>query len=181
MDFDEWEQEIQDLIILNNNMRDRNQSNSTELQIIEESVDVAIWALLNLNDVLNTNNITELLTQFRSYSSMMTRETKDLSSRPAVILFERSTVLTGNKGRTKTYLAEEKLIYLHESGYKWKDIAAIFMASRWALFRPVKELGLESITGFSNISDELLDLKMKYFKELHGPAVGKSLDAGYPR
>ena len=42
MDFDEWEQEIQDLIILNNNMRDRNQSNSTELQIIEESVDVAI-------------------------------------------------------------------------------------------------------------------------------------------
>ena len=42
MDFDEWEQEIQDLIILNNNMRDRNQSNSTEVQIIEESVDVAI-------------------------------------------------------------------------------------------------------------------------------------------
>ena len=42
MDFDEWEQEIQDLIILNNNMRDRNQSNSTELQIIEDSVDVAI-------------------------------------------------------------------------------------------------------------------------------------------
>ena len=42
MDFDEWEQEIQDLIILNNNMRDSNQSNSTELQIIEESVDVAI-------------------------------------------------------------------------------------------------------------------------------------------
>ena len=42
MDFDEWEQEIQDLIILNNNMRDRNQSNSTELQIIEESVDLAI-------------------------------------------------------------------------------------------------------------------------------------------
>ena len=42
MDFDEWEQEIQDLIILNNNMRDRNQSNSTELQIIEESVDVAL-------------------------------------------------------------------------------------------------------------------------------------------
>ena len=42
MDFDEWEQEIQDLIILNNNMRDRNQSNSTEVQIIEESVVVAI-------------------------------------------------------------------------------------------------------------------------------------------
>ena len=61
---------------------------------------------------------------------MMTREIKDLSSRSAVILFERSIVLTGNKGRTKAYLAEEKLIYLHESGYKWKDIAAMFMASR---------------------------------------------------
>ena len=28
------------------------------------------------------------------------------------------------------------------------------MVSRWTLFRRVKELGLETITGFSNISDE---------------------------
>ena len=82
MDFDEWEQEIQDLIILNNNMRDRNQNNSTELQIIKERVDLAICALLNLNNVLNTNNIRELLTQFRLY--MITREIRGVSSRLAV-------------------------------------------------------------------------------------------------
>ena len=127
MDFDEWGQVIQDLIILNNNMRNRNQNNSTELQIIKERVDLAIFALLNLNDVLNTNNITELLTQFRLYSRMITREIRCVSSRLAVMVFERCKVLAGNKGRPKTYLAEDTLIYLHEIGYKWKDIAAMFM------------------------------------------------------
>ena len=82
MDFDEWGQVIEDLIILNNNMRDRNQNNSTELQIIKERVDLAICALLNLNNVLNTNNIRELLTQFRLY--MITREIRGVSSRLAV-------------------------------------------------------------------------------------------------
>ena len=90
MDFDEWGQVIQDLIILNNNMRNRNQNNSTELQIIKERVDLAIFALLNLNDVQNTNNITELLTQFRLYSSMITREIRGVSSRLAVMIFENA-------------------------------------------------------------------------------------------
>ena len=90
MDFDEWGQVIQDLIILNNNMRNRNQNNSTELQIIKERVDLAIFALLNLNDVQNTNNITEMLTQFRLYSSMITREIRGVSSRLAVMIFENA-------------------------------------------------------------------------------------------
>ena len=97
------------------------------------------------------------------------------------MVFERCKVLTGNKGRPKTYLAEDKLIYLSEIDYKWKDIVAMFMVLRWTLFRRVKELGLESITGFSNISDEEPALKMEDFKELHGPTVGRSLDMGYLR
>ena len=72
-------QVIQDFIILNNIMRDRNQNNFTELQIIKERVDLAIFTFLNLNDVLNTNKITELVTQFRLYSSMITREFKGVS------------------------------------------------------------------------------------------------------
>ena len=99
-------------------MRDRNQNNSTELQIVKERVDLAICALLNLNDVANTNNITELLTQFRLYSSMFTGEIRGVSSRLAVIVLERYKVLTGNKGRLKTYLAEDTLIYFREIGYK---------------------------------------------------------------
>ena len=38
MDFDEWEQVIQDLIILSNNMRYRNQYNSSELRIIKKGL-----------------------------------------------------------------------------------------------------------------------------------------------
>ena len=178
--FDEQGQVIQDLTILNNNTRDRNKNNFTELQVIKERVDLVICALLNLNDAVNTN-ITELLTQFKLYSSMITREIRGVHSRPAVIVFERCKVLSGNKGRPKTYLAEDTLIYLHEIGYKWKNIAAMFMVSRWTLFRRVKEHGLETITGFSNISDEKLDLKMRDFKELHGLAVGRSLAMGYMR
>ena len=151
-------QVIQDLIILNNNMRDKNQNNSTELQIIKKRADLAICALLNLKDIVNNNNITEMLTQFRLTRSMIAREIRGASPRPAVIVFERCKVLTGNKGRPKTYLAEDTLIYLHEIGYKWKDIAAMFMVSRWTFFRRVNELGRESITRFSNISDEELDL-----------------------
>ena len=72
-------QVIQDFIILNNIMRDRNQNNFTELQIIKERVDLGIFTFLNLNNVLNTNKITELVTQFRLYSSMITREFKGVS------------------------------------------------------------------------------------------------------
>ena len=72
-------QVIQDFIILNNIMRHRNQNNFTELQIIKERVDLAIFTFLNLNNVLNTNKITELVTQFRLYSSMITREFKGVS------------------------------------------------------------------------------------------------------
>ena len=68
-----------------------------------------------------------------------------------------------------------------EIGYKWKDIAALFMVSRWTLFRRLKERGLESITEFSDVSDEELGLKMKDFKELHGSTVGRSLALGYLR
>ena len=85
--------------------------------------------------------------------------------------------MKGNKDRLKAYLAEYTLIYLREIGYKWKDIIAIFMISSWTLFEP----GLKSITGFSNISDEELDLKIKDFKELHGPAGGRSLAMCYLR
>ena len=116
-------------------MRDRNQNNFTELQIIKERVDLAIFTFLNLNDVLNTNKITELVTQFRLYSSMITRELKGVSSRPAVIVFERYKVLTGNKVRPKTYLSEDTLIYLLEIGFKWKDIVAMFMVPRCPLFQ----------------------------------------------
>ena len=112
---------------------------------------------------------------------MITREFRSVSSRPAVIVFKRCKVLTENKVRPKTYLAEDTLICLRETGYKWKDIAAMFMVSRWTLFQQAKELGLESITGFNNISDEELDLKMRDFKDLHGPAVGRSLAMGYLR
>ena len=130
-------------------MRDRNQDKSTKLQIIIERVDLAICTLLNLNDVLNTNNIAELLTQFRLYSSMVTKEIRGA--------FERCKALTGNKGRAKTYLAENTLLYLCEIGYKWKDIVAMFLVSRWTLFRQAKKFGLESLTGFSNISEKKLD------------------------
>ena len=127
-----------------------------------------------------------MLTHFRLYSSMITREIRGASSRPVVIVFERCRMLTRNKGRPKTYLAEDILIYLHEIGYKWNDIAAMFMVSRWTLFWRVKELGLESITRFSNISDEEL-VKFQWraselvrdFKDSHRPAVRRSLVMGY--
>ena len=57
MDFDKWEAVVQDLKLVNNNMRNKKQNN-LKSHIIKERVDVAVCALLNLNNVLNMNNIT---------------------------------------------------------------------------------------------------------------------------
>ena len=86
MDFDKWEAVVQDLKLVNNNMRNKKQNN-LKSHIIKERVDVAVCALLNLNNVLNMNNIAQLLTQFRFFNSMITTEVRGLSSRPAAILF----------------------------------------------------------------------------------------------
>ena len=51
MDFGKWEAVVQDLKIVNNSMRGRKQNNFTKSQIIKERVDVAVCALLNLNNV----------------------------------------------------------------------------------------------------------------------------------
>ena len=93
MDFDKWEAVVQDLKLVNNNMRNKKQNN-LKSHIIKERVDVAVCALLNLNNVLNMNNITQLLTQFRFFSSMITTEVRGLSSQPAAILFVRCKFLT---------------------------------------------------------------------------------------
>ena len=93
MDFDKWEAVVQDLKLVNNNMRNKKQNN-LKSHIIKERVDVAVCALLNLNNVLNMNNIAQLLTQFRFFSSMITTEVRGLSSQPAAILFVRCKFLT---------------------------------------------------------------------------------------
>ena len=82
-------------------------------------------------------------------------------------------------GRPRYIIGEEKLLYLREIGFNWKDIAAMLLVSRWTVSRRVAELGLKEVTGFSNLSDDELDHIVLEFKQQHGILVGRTIVLGH--
>lgn len=83
--------------------------------------------------------------------------------------------------RPKCIINENTLIHLRSLGYQWNEIAAMFLVSRWTIYRRVKELGIEELLGYSNMSDDELDTIVRNFKASHGIAVGRSLVIGHLR
>ena len=55
----------------------------------------------------------------------------------------------------------------------------MFLVSTWTISRRVKELGIEDLLGYSNITDGELDRSVRDFKLSHGISVGRSLVTGH--
>ena len=89
------------------------------------------------------------------------------------------TETSGGPGRPKYIINEEKLVFLKQLGFTWKNIAAMFLVSRWAIYRRINQLGLHEVTGYSNLTDEELDNIIIRFKQEHGISVGRSLIMGH--
>ena len=73
---------------------------------------------------------------------------------------------SGQPGRPKFEINEDVLIELRLYGFTWKQIADMFLVSRWTIRRHVVEYVLQEATRFSELSDERIDFYVKQFIEL---------------
>ena len=63
------------------------------------------------------------------------------------------TCQSNRPGRPKFRIEDETLLHFRSLGFSWKDIARLLLVSRWTIWRRVRELGIENITGFSDIRE----------------------------
>ena len=68
---------------------------------------------------------------------------------------------------------------LRSLGFKWTHISDMLLVSRWTIRRRVFEFGIESVTGYSDISDNELDILIQQFINEHGSLVGCSMLTGH--
>ena len=57
----------------------------------------------------------------------------------------------------------------------------MLLVSRWTIYRGINQLGLHEVTGYSNLTDEVLDIIINRFKQEHGISVRRSLVMGHLR
>ena len=92
-----------------------------------------------------------------------------------------AVIKSGEVGRPKYLIHEEVLLQLRSSGFTWSKIASMLLVSRWTVQRRVVEFNLQEVTGFSELSDDELDVIITRFMRNHGTLVGYSLLCGHLR
>ena len=84
-------------------------------------------------------------------------------------------------GRPPVFIPAEVLEDLREVGFTWDQIAKMFCVSRWTIMCRVQSLGLQSLTRFSDITDQQIDdITMNYITN-HGRTTGESYLRGHFR
>ena len=86
-------------------------------------------------------------------------------------------------GRPKFRIEDETLLHFRSLGFSWKDIAWLLLVTVkcWTIWHRVRELGIEKITGFSDIKNEELDDIIHSFRSSQGCLVGYSTVHGQLR
>ena len=86
----------------------------------------------------------------------------------------------GQKGHQ--FLFQPKYLKIYGGvGFTWDQIAKMFRVSRWTIMHRVQSLGLQSLTCFSNITDQQIDdITMNYITN-HGRTTGESYLRGHFR
>ena len=133
-----------------------------------------------LDDDLTTIN--ELIRNLRIMYVDLFRDMMKTNNRLAYLNLEPPpTEISRGPGRPKYIISEEKLVFLKQLGFTWKNIATMLLVSRWTIYRRINQLGLHEVTGYSNLTDEELDNIIIRFKQEHGISVGRSLVMGHLR
>ena len=152
------------------------------VEYLKDEIDTAIEHILYLkHDFGSSESLNNLLILFQVISQELFREINNFSRRSAILSCTHTLESTGQRGRPKCIIDRETLVHLRNLNYQWKEIASMFLVSRWTISRRVKELGIGDLLGYSNITDEELDRIVRDFKLSHGISVGRSLVTGHLR
>ena len=126
--------------------------------------------------------INEMIRNLRLMYVDLFRDMMKTNNRLAYLNLEPPpTEISRGPGRPKYIISEEKLVFLKQLGFTWKNIATMLLVSRWTIYRRINQLGLHEVTGYSNLTDEELDNIIIRFKQEHGISVGRSLVMGHLR
>ena len=126
--------------------------------------------------------INELIRNLRIMYADLFRDMMKTNNRLAYLNLEPPpTEISRGSGRPKYIISEEKLVFLKQLGFTWKNIATMLLVSKWTIYRRINQLGLHEVTGYSNLTDEELDKIIIRFKQEHGISVGRSLVMGHLR
>lgn len=136
------------------------------LEFLKINVDSALQSILNLmHDIGSTNSLMNLYNMFQVISHELFREIRGIDRNLAILNHFPNHPSSTNvgAGRPKYHIQEDTLINLRNLGYQWNEIAAMLLVSRWTIYRRVKELGIEELVGYSNITDFELDETIRRF------------------
>ena len=100
-------------------------------------------------------------------------------STPAVVTGAGHLLRSDLPGRPLSYINTEQVIYLLERGFKFVEIADIFLVHRTTLWRRLKQEGL-NFNKYTEICDEELITVMKNIYQ-HHPHTGVSMMIGHLR
>ena len=119
---------------------------------------------------------------FETISQNLHQHALELSLRPTnVTSLVCSISQTGRPGRPSFVIQPEMLEDLPELGFSKQQIARLLGVSRWTIYRRVREYGLYHVSAFSDLSDAVLDQKIRDYINRHGQTTGQVFLMGYLR
>lgn len=156
------------------------ENNEEDPYVCEESINNGIECLLYMQQDIDSDNIKNLINHLRMILQHSVRTAdKNISNDLSILNVVNVKETKIGPGRPKHSICESTLLELREIGYTWKEISLMLLVSRWTLWRRVKELGIENVVGYSELTDEELDNIIEEFKKMHGIVVGRSLVIGH--
>ena len=96
---------------------------------------MVIYGITNLNSVIATTNITDLLCQLRIFSQILHREINGMPNNQAISSYTTEFEKVEEPERPSYKLSEDILENLRDFGFNWNEISSVLLVSRWTVYR----------------------------------------------
>ena len=175
MEYTNWDVFFNQISRLVCEFESRTQNNLLDLKV---RLEIVIYGITNLNSVIATTNITDLLCQLRILRQILHREINGMPNNQAIFSYTTEFEKVEGQGRPRYKLSEDIFVNLRDFGFNWNEISSV-LVSGWTVYRRVHELNISEVTGYSRISDQELEKIIEDFKVQHGPTTGSSMILGH--
>ena len=176
MEYTNWDLFFDQISRLVHEFESRTQNNLLDLKV---RLEMAIDGITNLNSLITTTSITDLLCQFRIFSQILHREINGILNNLAIFSYATEFEKVEGPGRPRYILSEDILVDLRDLGFNWNEIFSMLLVSCWTVYRRVQKLSISDVTGYSTISDQELKRIIEDFKVQHEPTTGRSMTLGH--